>query len=243
MSHWPCPVSNNPFARYNQRDRTDCNLHLPLWQLVRAGTAAPKFFPPEVITFSPGTEDEYSFIFVDGGVTTYNNPAYLAFQMATAKPYGVNWPTGVDNLLVVSVGTGNAPAARPTLQTQQLWRLDHALSIPSALMNAATAGWDMVCRVLGECRHGDVIDREFGTMVLEPGAAATASNWTGTKQFAYVRYDPLTSRAGLDALGLSGVSAEAMQLMDGINFIEDLQQVGHAYASQHGNPKHFTSFV
>ena len=31
------------------RTRPDCNLHLPLWQLVRASTAAPVYFPPEVV--------------------------------------------------------------------------------------------------------------------------------------------------------------------------------------------------
>lgn len=240
----PWPVSNNPFAKYNQRDRKDCNLNLPLWQLVRASTAAPTFFPAEEVIFSSGTEHEYRFIFVDGGVTTYNNPAYLAFQMATAQPYGVNWHTGVDNLLIVSIGTGNAPAARPDLKTKDLWVLDHASHIPSALMNAATAGWDMVCRVIGECRHGGQIDREFGTMELEPGASATASNWTGTKEFAYVRYDPLTSQDGLNKLGLSEVSSQAMQLMDAVEFIDDLQKVGQAYAEQNVKPSvHFKGFL
>ena len=46
----PWPVSNNPFAKYNQRvrddgsSRDDCNLDIPLWQLVRASTAAPVYF-------------------------------------------------------------------------------------------------------------------------------------------------------------------------------------------------------
>jgi predicted acylesterase/phospholipase RssA len=109
----PWPVSNNPAAKYNQPGRRDCNLNLPLWQLVRASTAAPTFFPPEVVTFAPGTPDEYQFVFVDGGVTTYNNPAFLAFQMATAAPYKMNWATGVENMLIVSVGTGSAAKARP----------------------------------------------------------------------------------------------------------------------------------
>src|SRR5438128_247726 len=43
----PWPLSNNPAARYNDRNREDCNLKLPLWQLVRASAAAPVFFPPE----------------------------------------------------------------------------------------------------------------------------------------------------------------------------------------------------
>ena len=42
----PWPVSNNPSAKYNQRDLPSCNLKLPLWKLIRASTAAPIFFPP-----------------------------------------------------------------------------------------------------------------------------------------------------------------------------------------------------
>ena len=236
----PWPVSNNPRARYNQPERKDCNLGLPLWQLVRASTAAPTFFPPEVVTFAPGTSNEYQFIFVDGGVTTYNNSAFLAFQMATAAPYRINWPTGTDKMLIVSVGTGSAPKARPGLEADDLWLLDHAKSIPSALMNAASAGWDMACRLLGECRHGGEIDREIGAMIdIDDGP-----NWTGTKQFAYVRYDPDVTRQGLDALGLGDVDAAKVQVMDSVKFIPEMQRVGQAYAAAHFDiDAHFKGFV
>ncbi|MDZ7751469.1 MAG: patatin-like phospholipase family protein [Gammaproteobacteria bacterium] len=226
----PWPVSNNPRAMYNQRQRLDCNLDLPLWQLVRASTAAPTFFPPEVVTFAPGTNQEYPFIFVDGGVTSYNNPAFLAFQMATAAPYKVDWPMGTDRLLVVSVGTGAAAKARPDLQARDLWLLDHAKNIPSALMNAASAGWDMACRMLGECRFGPVLDREIGDMVApEKGLP----NWTGQKLFTYVRYDPDVSQSGLDALNLSDIDPEHVQVMDSVQHILDIQKVGQAYAVKH----------
>src|SRR5215831_4414881 len=42
----PWPLSNNPAAKYNDTTRPGCNLKLPLWQLVRASTAAPTYFPP-----------------------------------------------------------------------------------------------------------------------------------------------------------------------------------------------------
>jgi len=236
----PWPVSNNPRARYNQPERKDCNLGLPLWQLVRASTAAPTFFPPEVVTFAPGTPNEYQFIFVDGGVTTYNNSAFLAFQMATAAPYRINWPTGTDKMLIVSVGTGSAPKARPGLEADDLWLLDHAKSIPSALMNAASAGWDMACRLLGECRHGGEIDREIGAMIdVDDGP-----NWTGSKQFAYLRYDPDVTRQGLDALGLGDIDAAKVQVMDSVKFIPEMQRVGQAYAAAHFEiDSHFKGFV
>jgi uncharacterized protein len=42
----PWPICNNPYARYNDKAREDCNLNLPLWQLVRASSAAPNLLPP-----------------------------------------------------------------------------------------------------------------------------------------------------------------------------------------------------
>ncbi len=236
----PWPVSNNPCAKYNQRDRKDCNLNLPLWQLVRASTAAPTFFPPEVVTLAAGTPDEYQFIFVDGGVTTYNNPAFLAFQMATAAPYKMNWATGRDQLLIVSVGTGSAAKARPGLEEDELWLLDHAKSIPAALMNAASAGWDMACRTLGECRHGGKIDNEIGDMVINPG---DPSNCTGGKQFAYVRYDPDVTRAGLKDLGMEEIDPAHVQVMDSVKYIPEIQRVGKAYADKHCDIAHLNGFV
>lgn len=234
----PWPVSNNPFAHYNQRDRQDCNLDLPLWQLVRASTAAPTYFPPEVVRF--GEEDDehaYTFVFVDGGVTTYNNAAFLAFQMATAAPYKMNWTTGTDQLLIVSVGTGSAANARPDLKPEDMWLVDNAKNLPGALMNAASAGWDMACRVVGECRFGGDLDREFGNMI---GAGSSS----GTKQFAYVRYDPDVSQKGLDDLGLGTIKAADVQRLDAIEHMDDIGKVGVEFAKKYVDIRtHLKGFV
>ena len=40
------PLSTNPDDRYNAVDRPNCNRKIPLWQLVRASTAAPFFLRP-----------------------------------------------------------------------------------------------------------------------------------------------------------------------------------------------------
>jgi len=242
----PWPVSNNPEGKYNQRvrddgsPRLDCNLDLPLWQLVRASTAAPTFFPPEVVSFAEGTGREYQFVFVDGGVTTYNNPAFLAFQMATAAPYKINWPTGTDQMLIVSVGTGKVANVRPDLEAGDLWLLDHAKNIPSALMNAACDGWDMACRTIGQCRFGAPIDREFGDMVVSPSISDKHSG----KLFSYVRYDPDVTAAGLAELGLSDVDAAHVQLMDSTDHIADIQKVGATFATRHLDlDGHFQGFL
>ena len=78
----PWSLSNNPGAPYNDPSRADNNLNIPLWQLVRASTAAPTYFPPEVVTVGG-----HEFVFVDGAMTMYNNPSFQLFLMATLDAY------------------------------------------------------------------------------------------------------------------------------------------------------------
>jgi patatin-like phospholipase/acyl hydrolase len=140
----PWPVSNNPAAKYNDCARPDCNPNLPLWQLIRASTAAPTYFPPEIVKI--GAKD---FIFVDGGITMYNNPSFQTFLMATVEPVNLNWPTAEDKMLVVSVGTGTSSYANADLRHGEMNVLYNATSIPSALMFAALNEQDFLCRVFG----------------------------------------------------------------------------------------------
>lgn len=238
----PWPLSNNPFAKYNQKlredgsPRNDCNLNLPLWQLVRASTAAPTYFPPEVVTFAPGTPNEYRFVFVDGGITTYNNPAFQAFLMATVEPYKMNWPTGEDKMLVVSIGTGASPEANADLDPGEMNLLYNASSLPSALMYAALNEQDTLCRVFGKCLAGDKLDREVGDLI---GAKAPVAPG---KLFTYMRYNAELSRKGLDGLGLTDIKPEDVQKLDSVAHIAELQRVGRAVAKK-VNADHFAGFI
>lgn len=232
----PWPVSNNPFAKYNQRERKDCNLNIPLWQLIRASTAAPVFFPPEVVTFAPNTSNEYQFIFVDGGITMYNNPAFQAFLMATVEPYKMSWATGEDRLLVVSVGTGTSPKANADLAPDDLNLVYNATSLPSALMYAALNEQDLLCRVFGKCLAGEPLDREIYDLKMAKGPVGP------NKLFTYVRYNAELSEEGLEKLGLSGINPEHVQQLDSTAHIKELQEVGQAVAKQ-VKAEHFSHFV
>lgn len=233
----PWPLSNNPRALYNRRTRPDgtprenCNLDLPLWQLVRASTAAPTYFPPEVVKVGGKT-----FVFVDGGVTTYNNPAFLTFTMATLAPYAVNWPCGEERMLVVSVGTGNAAKADPDLAPREMHLLYQAGTIPAALMAAAQNQQDLLCRMFGRCLAGEALDREVGDLIGAAGPVAP-------KLFTYLRYDADVSRAGLDALGLPHVEPAHVQLMDSTAHIAEIQAVGRALGEQRVRAEHFAGFA
>jgi uncharacterized protein len=226
----PWPVSSNPGAKYNARDRADCNLELPLWKLIRASTAAPVYFPPEEVHVGA-----HRFVFVDGGVTTYNNPAFQLFLMATLAPYRLGWETGVDRMLLVSVGTGSSARANADLRPSEMNLLYNAGSIPSALMYAALNEQDLLCRVFGDCRAGDPIDREVGDLC---GVAGPVPE----KLFTYVRYNADLSREGLDRMGLTAVKPDDVQQMDSVAHMGDLALVGQALAKRVVLPSHFDGF-
>ncbi len=131
---------------------------------MRASTAAPVYFPPELVRV--GTTE---FIFVDGGITMYNNPAFHLFLMATVEPFNLNWPAGEDNMLVISVGTGTSPDANTELRSTDMHMLYNAASLPAALMFAALNEQDFLCRVFGKCVAGEPLDREVGNLMGKHG--------------------------------------------------------------------------
>ncbi len=234
----PWPISNNPYAKYNDPGRADCNLELPLWQLVRASTAAPVYFPPEVIVVGGGRE----FVFVDGGVTMYNNPAFQMFLMATLDRYWPRapdgrrgWATGADRMLVVSVGTGTSPDVRHGLEPREMNLLFNATTIPSALMFAALNEQDFLCRAFGDCLAGDPLDREVGDMV---GAAGPAS----PKLFTYLRYNAELTEEGLGAIGCGHIPPDEVRKLDAVDAIPALREVGRAVAERKVDAAHFERF-
>ena len=87
----PWPLSNNPQAEYNHPDDPGCNTRIPLWQVIRASAAGPLAYPPEKFEL-----DGRNYVFIDGALTPYNNPALQLFLMATAPEYRLGWSTGVD---------------------------------------------------------------------------------------------------------------------------------------------------
>ncbi len=226
----PWPISNNPAAKYNDRKRADCNLNLPLWQLVRASTAAPVYFPPEVVKVG-----RKQFVFVDGGITMYNNPAFQSFLMATVDAYRLGWQAGQDKLLIVSIGTGTSSDANAELRPEQMNLLYNAGSIPSALMYAALNEQDLLCRVFGNCVAGDLLDREVGTLMAVKGPL-------DAKLFRYARYNAELSTEGLSELGLSDIDPIDVQKLDSVDHIKDLARVGKAVAKKVVN-EHFDGFV
>jgi len=227
----PWPLSNNPKAKFNNIEQGD-NLKFPVWQLVRASTAAPTYFPPEPIFIK---NEPQAHLFVDGGVTMYNNPAFKLFLMATAEPYQLKWQTGADKILLVSIGTGYAADANRDLQEGDMNILYNASKIPSALMYAAMNEQDSLCRMFGDCRFGHHLDAEIGDMIGQKGPDSQ-------KLFTYLRYNVDLSQDGLNNLGLNHIKSENVQEMDKVAFIKDMQEISIAVANDI-SINHFNGFI
>jgi patatin-like phospholipase len=248
----PWPISSNPHAKYNAPQRPDRNTQIPLWQLVRASTAAPVFFPPEVVQWDP-QDPTKAFLFEDGGLTPYNNPAFLIARMATHPAYKLSWPTGEKKLLVMSVGTGSAPSADADVYSGGKNAFSNLVSFPAALMYGAAVDQDINCRIIGRCIHGGEFDKELGRCETEIDREVGDLVDRGDpvpedlgRQFTYARYNAELSTKWLKKRGLADVDPAKVAQLDSVDHIDDLVKVGQALAQEvkieHFRLDHFRQF-
>lgn len=113
----PWPITNNPADPYYlpvPGKKRIGHANMLLWQLVRASTAAPHYFRPEDLAIgrwtdaSTGDTNVERGQFVDGGVSTANNPSFQLLKVVLIDGFRFRWTAGEDRLLMVSVGTGLA---------------------------------------------------------------------------------------------------------------------------------------
>jgi patatin-like phospholipase/acyl hydrolase len=226
-SAWP--ISSNPDAMFNNPDESYCNLQFPLYQVVRASTAAPVYFPPEVIEVDNGER----YVFVDGGTTPYNNPAFLMYRMATEPAYRLSWKSGEKQLLVVSLGTGSAPVSGNDAEDPESNLLSAATNTLSATMAQAQVDQDMNCRTIGRCSHGDELDMEVEDLIPkdENGEPIPLETDLGRK-FLYLRYNAELTEKGLEKLGLGDIDPGEVSKLDSTDGMADLQRIGKALSKQ-----------
>jgi hypothetical protein len=234
----PWPISSNPDAKYNDPTRDNNNLKIPLWQLVRASTAAPVYFPPEILQWKPNDASE-TFVFADGGVTPYNNPAFLLYRMATEPAYRLNWKMGEKNLLLISVGTGAAESKGATAAARNKNIVSTVAGLPGELMYGMLIDQDINCRAVGRCTYGAPLDSEVLDLVprqVYPGMTTVEQYHAPMiplstdlgRRFLYARYNADLSESGLRDLGFPDVEPSNIQKMDAVENIPTLLKIGKA---------------
>jgi hypothetical protein len=218
-SAWP--VTNNPCAEFNNRSLEDCNLNIPLYKLIRASTAAPVYFDPEVIELGKSRS-----VFVDGSITPYNNPALIAALTAILPCYRLQWETGPDKIRLISLGTLRFPSGLPPT-AHNLWVGYNASHIPAALIQGVASEQDYLCRCMGDCLYGEPVDSEVGNLI---GAALPGRRW-----FSYVRYN-----RSFRATEVADLLREhpALARLDAVHAIPILRRLGETYAAEHVKLEH-----
>jgi len=169
----PWVLHNNPRGHFFHPPADDpeasANKDMRLADLLRASTAAPTYYEPETIAVATGVIG----LFIDGGVSPYNNPALLLFMMASSQAYGFGWPVGADKLALVSIGTGsNRIDHAPESLAKRMSALQAADALRSMIDDCSWQA-QAVLQWLGQCAAPWTIDRAVGTFADEyptPGA-------------------------------------------------------------------------
>lgn len=228
--------TNSVWPLFNHPDGTfyPHNALMPLWQCIRASTAAPTYFQPEALTFYTETESETA-TFIDGGVSLHNNPALLLLMVATLRGFPFHWPMGEDNLLQVSIGTGfwQAPRVPSGPFPDASW--EWARIVPGLLGGDASWQNQLILQWMSRSPTAVMIDREIGDLrddLIGPSPL-----------LSYVRYNVELDQAPLAAIncGDLAVKLESLKDMSQAGNRVDLNRIGHAAAAQQISPAHFPS--
>ncbi len=217
-STWP--ICNNPHAKFNDRALPDCNLDLPLWQIVRASTAAPTYFEPELLALG-----EQKSHFIDGAVSPYSNPALIAFLFASLPGYRIGFETGEERLLLVSVGTGMARKSPMPMEVDRMHLLDQAKFSFKLLIDSVTTQQDILCRLWGRCLVGEVLDSEMGDL--------RDNSLIPHKLFTYLRYNRTFRQEEI----LDPERGNLLE-MDNLHAMDFLRKSGAEYATETVDTEH-----
>lgn len=227
FSTWP--YINHPEGRF-YRD----NAEIPLWKLIRATSAAPTYFRPIQLEMGEPGKPSYG-VFVDGGVSMANNPAFQLFLVATLTGFPFHWATGKDRLLIVSVGTGRW---RMKLDERELLASENlywARNVPELLMHDACDQNELLLQYLSQSPTAREIDLEVGDLALDLLG--------GAPQLSYLRYNAPLGQDDLKAIGIDTNETELASLRDmsaGKNAAR-LLEIGIAAATAQVKVGHFPS--
>jgi uncharacterized protein len=236
--------SNNPKSRFFKN-----NSKLPLWQIVRASSAAPTYFPPETIGVTDDTNKKQKHEFVDGGVSSYNNPALQVFLEATVPDYGNGWPMGADQLMLISLGTGFSSVTIPVPKAARYWELQWAKYLIKELMNEANLQQNLLMHLIGQRPEGiqsatkELVCSGAASGVPNSGALDRVSGGLGEQKLVtHQRITVGLTEQRLEQLGLHDVDAAKLAEMDAADQIPNFQRLGAAVAKEQVKMEAFARF-
>jgi hypothetical protein len=267
----PWVLANNPRAPYWEDGPGYLgNKSYKLANLVRASTAAPRYFEPEILRILPdsfetepavlpvgqgaGTEtstrpylwpgarrraaqklsSKTHGIFVDGGVSPHGDPALGLFHMTQFERFGLRWPTGRDNLTIVSIGTGSH---RPRLSFEKLMIAKFLrLSLQALMSMMHDAQQSVLTQMLwmGETPTPWTINSEIGDLRNDAPP--------GGKMFRFLRYDVRLETDWLErwnGIKLGAREVARLRQMDDPSIVPAIYEIAQAAAKRQVRADHW----
>ena len=185
----PWPVTNNPRDPYYAPvpgQRRIGNANLLIWQVVRASTAAPHYFRPETVVVGSvvgpdgGVTTDHGE-FIDGGVSTANNPSLQLLKVALLDGFKFKWQPGADKLLIVSVGTRLASRKRKRATGLRATAGARAFDALLSIIDDGNADVEVMMQWLSKSPTARTINRQLGTLDQDL--------LTATPLLRYLRYN------------------------------------------------------
>ena len=125
-------VTNHPDGKYYE-----ANKDLKIWELCKASSSAPYYFKPTAIDIKTRTGNSIPTVFIDGGVSLANNPAWQLFLLSTVPSFGYKKMVGEENISIISVGTGKGVKKEKPKDLINKRAISWAPSIPDLFMTDA----------------------------------------------------------------------------------------------------------
>lgn len=223
----PWVLTNNPASMFWQTPGDGSfvgNRHFILAQLVRASTAAPFYFAPESIEIVRGMPHG---LFIDGALSPHNNPALQLLMLARMRRYGFSWELGVDQMLMISIGTGSF---RFRVETESASSRVAAAFAVNALRGLVHDSERLVLELMQWISEPDLawpINAEIGDLRGE--------TLTGASLLAFQRYDlPLEQAWLAEQLGraVSRRQIERLCRLDDPSILDDIEALAAAAADR-----------
>ncbi len=222
------PLINHPQGKY-----FGMNKHYLLKDILRASSAAPSYFVPQLLDVDKNMKGA----FVDGGVSMANNPSLQLFKVATLSGFPFRWPKGKDKIFAVSIGTGNGLYNMKTSDITDNWLLSWASEVPDMLMSDASWENQTIMQWLGYCPNAKAIDGEIGDLKND------CIGCDDTEMLTYLRFNQELSVTALNKLQLNGKSfdehdVKSLQEMSNAQNRFILYDIGAAAAAEMDLYKH-----
>jgi hypothetical protein len=231
----PWAIHNSPASKYFSCEDGSYfpNSEYRLAQVIIASCSAPTFFVPERIEIgrTPDGLTE-SGVFIDGACTPHNDPSLLAYRLVTVAGYGYCWPTGVEKMEIVSVGTGRA-----TSKFDQ-WPFKPAalfgIQALRGLLDDCSQEVETMMQLLSDSPTSRTIDSEMGDLKGE--------YISREPMFRYLRYNLDLERPNLSHLLGRQVAVDEtrkLQAIDQVDLVPVYADLGRAAAAIQVRSEHF----